>query len=482
MLLIQNGLNCEYEMNVFIRLYFNNNDDGIIYTNLSYEENLIDAYCEIIYNGDTYFGEFKLEREKTTEKEDKRFSSISVTRAFRCAAEKIFNVTLPWGVMCGVRPAKTVTKFLESGKTLEETHKILRDIYDVDEEKCILAEEVSKNETEILSKIKENSVSIYIGIPFCPSRCLYCSFVSTDISVSGKYMNDFTDCLVREIEYTAEILRDTKKVVENIYIGGGTPTALDPLNLEKVLKAVKENFDLSLINEYTVEAGRPDTITKEKLEIIKKYGSNRISINPQTVNDETLKRIGRRHSFEEFKNAYKMARETGFSVINCDLIAGLPGENYKDFKNSIDSLVSLNPENITVHSMCIKRAASLRHKIETLQEADIMSKMLSYAQNTLRTAGYSPYYMYRQKNISGNLENVGYGKKGTFSFYNINIMEEAQTIIALGGGGSSKLVTKDSIERIFNYKDPIEYIKNFDEILKRKDETKKILRGDNNAH
>ncbi len=477
MLLIQNGLNCEYEMNVFIRLYFGENDDGIIYTNLSYKNNLIDAYCEIIYNGDTYFGEFKLEREKTIEKEDKRFSSISVTRAFRNAAEKIFNVTLPWGVMCGVRPAKTVTKFLENGKTLEETHKILRDIYDVDEEKCVLAEEVSKNESEILSKIKENSVSIYIGIPFCPSRCLYCSFVSTDISVSGKYMNDFTDCLVREIEYTAKILRDTKNVVENIYIGGGTPTALDEDNLEKVLSAVAKNFDLSNLNEYTVEAGRPDTITQEKLEIIKNYGADRISINPQTASDDTLKRIGRRHSFQDFIKAYKMARETGFSVINCDLIAGLPGEDFDDFKNSIDSLVSLNPENITVHSMCIKRAANLRHKIDSLQEADVMSKMLSYAQNTLRTAGYSPYYMYRQKNISGNLENVGYGKKSTFSFYNINIMEEAQTIIALGGGGSSKLVTKDSIERIFNYKDPIEYIKNFDEILKRKDETKEILKG-----
>ncbi|MDO4618682.1 MAG: coproporphyrinogen dehydrogenase HemZ [Clostridia bacterium] len=481
MLLIQNGLNCEYEMNVFIRLYFGKDEDGIIFTNLTYENDLIDAYCEIIYNEDTYFGEFSLKREKTTEKENKRFSSIAVTRAFCNAAEKIVNVSLPWGVMCGVRPAKTVTKFLQDGKSLDETHGILKNVYGVSEEKCLLAEEVSKNEEAILSKIKENSVSIYIGIPFCPSRCLYCSFVSSDISVSGKYMNDFTDCLVKEIEYTADILRDTKKVIENIYIGGGTPTALDDVNFEKLLKAVSDNFEIEKVNEYTVEAGRPDTVTEKKLSIIKKYGADRISINPQTTKDETLKRIGRRHSFEDFKNAFLLARDLGFKNINCDLIAGLPEEEFEDFKKSIDDLVVLNPENITVHSMCVKRAADLRHKMDKLQEAETMTRMLSYAQSTLKNNGYSPYYMYRQKNISGNLENVGYAKPGKFSFYNINIMEEAQTIIALGGGGSSKLVTKDGIERIFNYKDPIEYIKNFSEILKRKDLTKKVIGGEINA-
>lgn len=483
MLLIQNGVNCEYEMNIFMRLFFDKEEDAVISTSTVYENGVIDAYCEIIYSDNVYFGEFKINKEKTgIVKEDERYESVCCIRAFLDAAEKIYNVSLPWGAMCGIRPAKAITTFIEKGMSYEDATAILRDIYGVSEEKCALAETVARNEQKILKDIKENSVSIYIGIPFCPSRCLYCSFVSTDIKISGKYIDEFIEKLILEIEYTAEILRETGKTIEHIYIGGGTPTTFNEIQLEKLLSAIKNSFDLDSLNEFTLEAGRPDTVTREKLEIAKSYGVNRVSINPQTTNDETLKKIGRKHDTEMFFEAYRIAEEVGFEVINTDLIAGLPGETAEDFKKSIDDLAALSPKNITVHSMCIKRAADLRHKAEGLTEAAEMTEMLSYAQKTLGESGYTPYYMYRQKNISGNLENVGYARDGAFSFYNVNIMEEAQTIIALGGGGSTKLVLKDGIERIFNYKDPAEYIKNFGEIINRKRKTAEILKeGAKNA-
>lgn len=478
MLLVQNGFNCEYEMNVFMRLFFNNTDDVYVYTDVKYTNNIADAYCEIIYDGDTYFGEFKFRREKTgIEKKDNRICSVSCTRAFINAAEKIYSVSLPWGAMCGVRPAKTVTALVDEGMSYDDAGEFIRLLYGVSDDKCRLACKVAKNEENILKSIKNNSVSIYIGIPFCPSRCLYCSFVSTDIGTTGKYMDEYLEHLLREIELTAEIVNDTEKTVENIYIGGGTPTTLNENQLERLLVKIVSCFDITNVKEFTLEAGRPDTITKEKLLIAKKYGVDRVSINPQTTNNKTLAAIGRRHCVKMFFDSYSIAREIGFDVINTDLIAGLPGEKFDDFKKSIDDLVSILPENITVHSMCIKRAAALRHKIDELTEAKEMSKMLSYAQKTLENKGYAPYYMYRQKNISGNLENVGYARDNKFSFYNVNIMEEAQTIIALGGGGTTKIVTKDGIERIFNYKDPIEYIKNFSEIINRKEKLRKLLKG-----
>ncbi len=477
MLLVQNGFDCSYEMNVFMRLWFLPTDDVYVYTNLTYEDNLIDAYCEIIYNGDIYFGEYRLKRAKTgIKRKDDKYSSICCTRAFVDCAEKIRHIDLPWGVMCGVRPAKAVTSFVEEGMSYSEAKKHINEVYNVKREKCALASTVAKNEREILNSIGENSVSIYIGIPFCPTRCLYCSFVSTDISITGKYIDEYLTLLLEEIDAVAKILKNTGKIAENIYIGGGTPTTLNEIQLEKLLKKINESFDFSFVKEFTLEAGRPDTIDKNKLLAAKKYNVNRISINPQTTNDETLKRIGRRHSKEEFFKSFSLARKVGFDVINTDLIAGLPDESFSDFKKSVDDLVSLNPENITIHSMAIKRAADLKNKISGLTDAQIMNEMLSYAQKTLTDNAYTPYYMYRQKNISGNLENVGYAKNGTFSFYNVNIMEEAQTIIALGGGGSSKIVSDSGIERIVNFKDPIEYIKNFKEILERKYKIEKLLK------
>ena len=480
MLLIQNGFTCEYEMNIFIRLFFGNNEDGIIFTDVTYNDGVVSAYCQINYNGNVYFGSFDLDYIKTSDKKrDERYFSITCTRAFCNCAEKINKISLPWGVMCGVRPAKSVTKFHDEGMSYPEIKEHLKAAYGVSDKKCDLAIEVSKNEDEILKNIKPNSASIYIGIPFCPSRCLYCSFVSTDIGVSGKYIDDFLRLLLIEIEETGEMVKRLGINIENIYIGGGTPTTLNEKQLSVLLERINNVFDVQKLCEFTLEAGRPDTITKEKLIAAKNFGVGRVSINPQTTNDETLKRIGRRHDTKMFYNSYDIARSVGFKVINTDTIAGLPGESSEDFKRTITDLKAINPENITVHSMCIKRAASLNRQDNNLTESEIMNDMLDFAQTELTGAGYTPYYMYRQKNISGNLENVGYAKPGTRSFYNVNIMEEAQTIIALGGGGTSKLVTKNGIERICNFKDPIEYINRFDEILKRKKETEKIMINEN---
>ena len=479
MLLIQNGFDCEYEMNIFIRLFFKNNDDGIIFTDVTYKEGVVSAYCQINYKGGVYFGSFDLNYTKTGDiKRDERYFSITCTRAFCSCAEKINKISLPWGVMCGVRPAKSVTRFREEGMSYPEIKEHLKTAYGVSDKKCDLAVEVSKNEDEILKNIKPNSASIYIGIPFCPSRCLYCSFVSTDIGVSGRYTDDFLKLLLKEIEKTGEMVKRLGTSIENIYIGGGTPTTLNEKQLELLLTKINNEFDVGKLGEFTLEAGRPDTVTKEKLITAKNYGVDRVSINPQTTNDKTLKRIGRRHTTKMFYDAYDIAGNVGFKVINTDTIAGLPGESAEDFKKTVTDLKALRPENITVHSMCIKRAADFCRSDNSLTESDIMNEMLDFAQNELILSGYTPYYMYRQKNISGNLENVGYALPGTRSFYNVNIMEEAQTIIALGGGGTSKIVTKNGIERICNFKDPLEYIKRFDEILKRKEETEKIMKNE----
>ena len=526
MLIIQNGYECDYEMKLFYKLYFDMNEDIYVYSNFEYKDKVINVYTEIIYNGDTYFDDFYYDFDTENQKAQfiKKIFTASCTKSFCHAAEKIKHINLPWGVMCGIRPAKIVRELMEEGHSDSEVVEILKKIYEVSDEKIDLAYKVAKNEKILLDEIGENSVSIYIGggtpttiephhlkaiidrlkaninntkikeftleagrpdtitkIPFCPTRCLYCSFVSTDIRVSGKYMDPFVDKLLLEIDKTAEVIDKMGAYVENIYIGGGTPTTLEPHHLKAIFDRLKANFDFSKIKEFTLEAGRPDTITKDKLYEAKQGGVNRISINPQTMNEQTLKRVGRKHTPDMVRKCFEMARKMGFDNINMDLIAGLPEETVDMFKYSLDEVIKLDPENITVHSMCVKRAASLRFSDAELAKANDMNEMLSYTQKHMEKTGRKPYYMYRQKNISGNLENVGYAKDGCMSTYNINIMEEKQTIIALGGGGSTKIVMDDRIERVFNFKDPLEYIRRFDEILKKKDEILDILAGEKNG-
>ncbi len=460
--------------------FFTKDEDVSIEIIFLNDSDKIKSTCKIIYNNKEYFGDYEF-----IKKDNKYYNNYSekydeniVLKSFYKCALIIKNIKLPWGVMCGVRPAKNISTFKDKGLTKEEIFEMFNELYGADEKKLKLAYEVSQNERKIIENTPKDSVSIYIGIPFCPTRCLYCSFVSTDIRVSGKYMNDFVDNLLIEIEKSAQIIKESNKKIDSIYIGGGTPTALDEINLEKMLSKIYTSFDIDNVNEYTLEAGRVDTITQKKLELLKKYGVKRISINPQTMNNKTLSKINRNHNEEDIKKAFSLAKDIGFWCINADLIAGLPNENTDDFKYSLDNLIKLNPQNITIHTMCVKRASTLNFANINLTSATTVSNMVDYGYETLKQNGYIPYYMYRQKYMIGNLENVGYSKQGYFSPYNVNIMEENQTIIALGGGGSSKIVKKNGIERIFNFKDPVEYIRRFDEIIKRKDDILKIINED----
>lgn len=478
-LIIQNGYECNYEMNLFASLFFNEEEDVVINQNFSYEDKNINVYTHIVFNKNSYFEDynFKFDISGKSNKIIKKIFIAACTKSFSHAAMKIRKINFSWGVMCGIRPAKNVRELSEEGYDNSEIREIFKKVYEVSEEKTELSLKVAENEKVLLDKIGKNSVSLYIGIPFCPTRCVYCSFVSTDIRVSGKYIPEFVEKLLLEIEKTSEIIKKSKVYVENIYIGGGTPTTLSADDFKKIFEKLYKNIDLSRVVEFTVEAGRPDTITREKLEVLKTYGVNRISINPQSMNNITLKKIGRNHSVEMIYDTYKTAREVGFDVINMDLIAGLPDETPEMFEYSLDEVIKLNPENITVHSLCVKRAAKFRHMNKELAQSEDMNKMLSYTQKRMYEEEYIPYYMYRQKNSSGNLENVGYAKRGTMSTYNVNIMEEKQTIIALGGGGSSKIIIGDKIERVFNFKDPLEYIRRFDEILIKKEEILKLLKS-----
>ena len=479
-MIIQNGFQCEYEMQIFYRLFFSDDEDAMVFSNFEYKEKQINVYTEIIYGGRAYFEDYYFDYDISgkSERQINKIFKTSCTKSFCHAAKKIKNISLPWGVMSGIRPAKNVRTLIDEGKNKEEIYDELKNVYEVSDEKIKLAYTVAQNEKKLIENISVGSVSIYIGIPFCPTRCRYCSFVSTDIRVSGKYMEEFVEKLLLEIDKTSEVINKMGAYVENIYIGGGTPSTLEARYINEICERLKKNFDFKKIKEFTFEAGRPDTITEEKLKKIKNGGVNRISINPQTMNEETLKKVGRRHTPDMVRDCFKLARKVGFNNINMDLIAGLPDETAEDFYYSIDEVIKLNPENITVHSMAIKRAASLGYKNDELTKANEMNKMLSYAEKRMEEKNYKPYYMYRQKNISGNLENVGYAKDGCMSTYNVNIMEEKQTIIALGGGGSSKIVMGDRIERVFNFKDPLEYINRFDEILGKKDEILEILDGE----
>ncbi|MDD6763086.1 MAG: coproporphyrinogen dehydrogenase HemZ [Clostridiales bacterium] len=478
-LIIQNGYSCDYEARLFAGLFFSDNEEVTISQNFDYSEKIINVYTHIVFEGKSYFEDYSFEFDKAgkSEKLIKKIFTASCTKSLSHAAMKIRKINFSWGVMCGIRPAKNARQLYEEGCSRQEVRDIFRNVYEVSEEKTELALTVAENEKQLLENIGKNSVSLYIGIPFCPTRCVYCSFVSTDIRVSGKYMAEFVDKLELEIEKTGKILRDNGLYAENIYIGGGTPTTLTAEYFERIFRKLYDNFDLDRLIEFTVEAGRPDTITSEKLEVLKKYGVNRISINPQSMNDNILKKIGRSHSSEMIYRAYEEARKIGFSVINTDLIAGLPDETPEMFERSLDKVIELKPENITVHSLCLKKKAYFKMTDNELAKSEYMNRMLSYTQKRMKEEGYVPYYMYRQKNSSGNLENVGYAKPGTMSVYNVNIMEEKQTIIAMGGGGSSKAVTSNGITRVFNFKDPLEYIRRFDEILLKKDEISEILKN-----
>lgn len=378
---------------------------------------------------------------------------------------------LLWGTLSGIRPTKITSELLENGMSDDEAVCFMKKNYYLSDIKAKESVKISRNECNILSKIDyKNGYSLYIGIPFCPSTCLYCSFTSNPLSKFRNKIDDYLEALCKEIDFCKEAF--SHKRISTIYVGGGTPTTLEPYQLEKLLCKVADCFDISKLYEFTVEAGRPDSITREKLAVIKKYGVTRISINPQTMKDETLRIIGRHHTVEQFLEAYKMAREEGFDNINMDFILGLPDENAEDIRYNMKMVEEMKPDSLTIHSLALKRAARLnifkdRYKDYAFENSE---EIMGITKETAKRLNLEPYYLYRQKNMTGNLENVGYAAKTKEGIYNILIMEEKQTIVACGAGASTKMVFPDGkrIERIENVKDVDLYIEKIDDMIERK--------------
>lgn len=390
----------------------------------------------------------------TPEKEQERALCVLLYRVL----SEYTGVTPPWGILTGIRPVRLLAGMDE--KTAAE--RLL-----VSPEKTALAHRINAVQKPIIAGIPERSFSLYVSIPFCPTRCSYCSFVSHSVDKAAGLVGDYLDRLCEELSVTADTALQAGLQLDTIYFGGGTPTTLSAEQLKRLFSAL-ECFDLSNVREFTVEAGRPDTITREKLTAIKQAGARRISVNPQTMNDSVLEAVGRRHTAAQTERAYALAREIGFDSINMDLIAGLPTDTVEGFIRSLDRVCELSPENITVHSLSLKRAARLFRERES--EPSGAYEMTSYAHKKLSACGYEPYYLYRQKNTADNCENTGYAKPGTESLYNMFIMEEVQTILAVGAGASTKLVDIPSgrIERVTNLKYPYEYLGRFNEVIAEK--------------
>lgn len=378
---------------------------------------------------------------------------------------------LPWGTLTGVRPTKIVYGMLEEGKSKPEIADYLKKEYYVSDRKIDLSYSVATNEKRMLDMVDfENGYSLYVGVPFCPTTCLYCSFTSYPLCLWKNKVDDYVEALVKEMKACAGFL--SGRTLDTFYMGGGTPTTLEPHQLDRVLGCFEEYYDVSKLKEYTVEAGRPDSITREKLLVLKKHGVDRISINPQTMNDDTLKLIGRQHNVAQIKEAYALARECGFENINMDIIIGLPGEDEAHIRRTLDEITAMSPDSLTVHSLAIKRASRLNILWEQYKDYSITNTdmIMDLTYETALNMGMEPYYLYRQKNMAGNFENVGYSKKGKEGLYNILIMEEKENIIACGAGASTKAVfhSENRIERAENVKDVTTYIDNIDEMIDRK--------------
>ena len=436
-----------------LSLTLEENDDGVrVFAELSLDEKF--SSCEKIYPV----------RDDITQD---RLKKIAVGDAILSVCGEVIGYRPSWGMLVGVRPSKVATEMLESGMSKTRVKKTLVSDYFVIPKKASLATEVALNEAEFVKSADSRECSVYISIPFCPTRCAYCSFVSYTSKKLLSTIPDYLTALNDEINRTFSLIRELGLKVKTVYIGGGTPTILDETQLDLLLHSVERNIDTSTLAEYTLEAGRPDTITDGKMRIAYKRGVTRISVNPQTLNDDVLKMIGRSHTADDFLRAYEIARNSGIKIINTDVIAGLPGDKFSSFAASYDKIVSLRPENLTVHTFSVKKASDFLKNsshIYSVRGGDV-GKCIDYSQITAQHEGYQPYYMYRQKNTVGNYENVGFALDGYKGLYNIYMMEEIHSIFACGAGAVSKFVDylpKDGsprvIERFFNPKYPYEYL------------------------
>ena len=399
-------------------------------------------------------------------------------QSYYLAAVQLLGQPSAWGALAGVRPTKISTKHLLDGGTEKSAEKLLGDVYFVTPQRRKLAVDCSVSTVSATRLLENTDISLYVGIPFCPTRCSYCSFVSRTIGSQTNLMEPYLEALLQEISVTGKLLENSGRHVRTLYIGGGTPTTLSTPQMTRLLDAIRESFDLSRCMEFTVEGGRPDTLDEEKLLAIREHGADRMSINPQTMVDSVLHACKRPHTADDVLRAFEWAKNAGFKAINMDLIAGLPTDDFDGFRYSLDTVAALNPANITVHTLALKKGADLFENRENLSHADQVARMVDYSEDTLRGLGYKPYYLYRQKYMSGSFENVGWSRDGLDCLYNIYMMEEVHTILSLGGGGMNKINLPDgSLQRFHNPKFPEQYIEMLPQVLEDKQRLFKLMKG-----
>ena len=451
---------------------FPDNAEGEAVSTLHRGNTWLTATAKITLAGKTASASRRL---KTSE-ETVRLRRRALQQSYYLAAIQLLPNLPAWGALAGVRPTKITTKHMLEGGTPKSAEKLLKDVYYVTPDRRALAVDCSISTVNAAALLEDSDVSLYVGIPFCPTRCTYCSFVSRTIGKKTELLDPYLDALMQEMPVTGTLLAQSGRHIRTIYIGGGTPTTLTSLQMAKLLDAIHASFDLSRCIEFTVEGGRPDTLDAEKLRTIRNHGAARMSINPQTMEDHVLRACGRPHKAADVIRAYGEAVDAGFAAINTDLIAGLPQDDVDGFRRSLDSVAALNPANITVHTLALKKGADLFEKREGLSSADAVTRMVDYVNETLRTLGYKPYYLYRQKYMSGSFENVGWSRDNLDCPYNIYMMEEVHTILSLGGGGMNKVNFPDgSLKRFHNPKFPEQYIEMIDDVLAQKEELIRLM-------
>ena len=425
------------------------------------------ATTKITLDGKTATAHRRLRAALETVRERRR----ALQQSYYLAAVQLLPEKPSWGALAGVRPTKITTKHILEGGSEKTAHQLLKDIYYVTPARRALAVDCSISTVHAAQLLEPTDLSLYIGIPFCPTRCAYCSFVSRSVGKRTELLEPYLQALMQELTVTGKLLANSGRQVRTIYIGGGTPTTLSSQQMARLLDAIGEHFDLSRCLEFTVEGGRPDTLDAQKLKTIRQHGADRMSINPQSMIDSVLRASGRPHRSDDVRRSYAQAVDAGFDAINMDLIAGLPTDTVEGFCRSLDEVVAMNPANITVHTLALKKGADLFERRENLPAPGEVTEMVSYANETLKQQGYKPYYLYRQKYMSGSFENVGWSRDGLDCLYNIYMMEEVHTILSLGGGGMNKVNFSDgSLKRFHNPKFPEQYIEMIDDVLRQKQE------------
>ena len=429
--------------------------------------------------------EIVINEKKTRAVKRIRLSEETVRLRRQALQQSLYLAALPhlqaapaWGALAGVRPTKITTKHLLEGGTPESADRLMKEVYYVNPERRKLAVDCSLSTVAAVEKLEERDISLYVGIPFCPTRCTYCSFVSRTVGKRLELLEDYLGALIAELTHTGKLLQDSRRTIRTVYIGGGTPTTLSANQMERLLKSIKDHLDLSRCIEFTVEGGRPDTLDENKLRVIRENGADRMSINPQTMEDHVLRACGRPHTAADVEKAYQWAVDAGFAAINMDLIAGLPQDSYDGFCRSLDRVAALGPANITVHTLALKKGADLFERKVTLPDFAEVAQMVDYGNKTLSDLSYKPYYLYRQKYMSGSFENVGWSKNGQDCLYNIYMMEEIHPILSLGGGGMNKVnLPGGGLQRFHNPKFPEQYIAQLQDVLRQKEELFDLMKG-----